>query len=110
MKWQTIAAAAAIISVPSVAFSADDTIEELKRKIQELDQKVRILERKRELDSEVLDVKFKDATSKQQSSIFKLPDWVTSVRLGNDLRMRYDQIYAPDSDFVTRWRIRPRLR
>src|SRR5260221_13366607 len=38
------------------------------------------------------------------------PDWLTSVRLVSDLRMRLDVAYAPDSDFVTRWRMRPRLR
>ena len=41
---------------------------------------------------------------------FETPDWLTSVRLVNDLRMRLDVAYAPDSDFVTRWRMRPRLR
>ena len=73
--------------------------------IEELDQKVKILERQRELDREAA-----EATSKENNSLFKVPDWVTGVRLVNDLRMRYDGIYAPDSGFVTRQRIRPRLR
>src|SRR6266576_1365811 len=79
------------------------------KRIEELDQQVRILERKRELDAEAADAKFKEASQKP-TSLFKSPDWVTSVRLVNDLRVRYDGIYAPDSDFVTRQRIRPRLR
>src|SRR6266487_2166278 len=79
------------------------------KRIEELDQQVRILQRKRELDAEAADARFKEASQKS-TSLFKSPDWVTSVRLVNDLRMRYDGSYAPDSDFVTRQRIRPRLR
>ena len=83
--------------------------EQLNQKIkaleERLDQKVKVVDRKRELDSEAADAKFKEATSK-----FKTPEWLTSVRLVNDLRLRYDAAYAPDSDFVTRSRIRPRLR
>jgi len=74
---------------------------------EELDQKIKILERNRELDNEALDAKLKE---KEGGSIFKVPEWVTSIRLVNDLRLRYDEIFAPDSDFTTRWRIRPRLR
>src|SRR3989442_14384671 len=78
---------------------------------EQLDQKVKVVERKRELDSEAADAKFKEGTSKlEATSKFKTPDWLTSVRLVNDLRMRYDEVFAPDSDFVTRWRVRPRLR
>ena len=51
MKFFQLAAAAALLGSPALAWSADD-IESLKRQIQELDQKVRILERKAELDSE----------------------------------------------------------
>src|SRR2546425_3812609 len=88
--------------------------EQLNRKIKaledQLNQKVKVVDRKRELDSEAADAKFKETTSKSSPSLFKVPDWVTSVRLVSDLRMRYDGIYAPDPDFVTRQRIRPRLR
>src|SRR3989442_14378190 len=88
--------------------------EQLNRKIKaledQLNQKVKVVDRKRELDSEAADAKFKETTSKSSPSLFKVPDWVTSVRLVNDLRMRYDGIYAPDPDFVTRHRLRPRLR
>ena len=51
-----------------------------------------------------------DWKSKEVASRFKIPEWVTSVNLLGDLRIRYDGIYAPDKDFVTRTRIRPRLR
>src|SRR6266540_313387 len=98
-------------STPTVlADEPVDTIKALKQQIEALDQKVRILERNRELDGEAADAKFKEAASKQSTSLFKMPDWVTSVRLVNDLRLRYDSIYAPDSDFVSRQRVRPRLR
>jgi len=79
--------------------------EKIKALQEQLDQKVKVVDRKRELDAEAAEAKFKDATSK-----FKLPNWVTSVRLVDDLRLRYDGIYAPDSDFVSRHRVRPRLR
>lgn len=51
-----------------------------------------------------------DAKSNETRATFATPDWLTGVTLLNDLRMRLDVAYAPDSDFVTRWRIRPRLR
>ena len=83
--------------------------EQLNQKIKALqdllDQKVKAVDQKRQLDRESADAKFKEATSK-----FKTPDWLTGVRLINDVRMRYDEVFAPDSDFVTRWRVRPRLR
>ena len=58
MHWKKAATIAGIISAPAIVFGADDSIEALKKQIQELDQKVRILERKRELDEE----KPKDST------------------------------------------------
>src|ERR1043166_7108597 len=67
---------------------------------EDMDQKVKSIAHQRELDGQAVDVKFKEATSK-----FKTPDWVTGVKLVSDLRVRYDGIYAPDKDFVTRWRI-----
>lgn len=39
-----------------------------------------------------------------------LPDWVTSMRLNGDLRLRYDRITADDPAFVERDRFRYRLR
>src|SRR2546430_4752812 len=74
---------------------------------QELEQKIKILERNRELDNEAIEAKLKE---KEGRSIFKVPDWVSSVNLVNDLRLRYDEVFAPDPDFTTRWRVRPRLR
>src|SRR5438045_584498 len=84
---------------------AQATDAQAKQRIADLDQKVKILERNRELDNEALEVKLKE-----KDSLFKTPAWVTSIRLQNDLRMRYDEVFAPDSDFVTRWRVRPRWR
>ena len=42
------------------ADAASDAINELKTQIQELDQKVRVLERQKELDTEAADTKAKD--------------------------------------------------
>ena len=88
-----------------LADDTDDTIKGLKQQIEQLDQKVRVLERNRELEKEA-----SEAKAKERASLFKIPDWVTSVRLVDDLRLRYDGAYAPDSDFVSRQRVRPRLR
>src|SRR5207247_8897593 len=89
--------------------------EQLNQKIKALEdlvnQKVKVVDQKRQLDRESADAKSKEATSKlETTSKFKTPDWLTGVRLINDVRMRYDEVFAPDSDFVTRWRVRPRLR
>ena len=89
--------------------------EQLNQKIKALEdllnQKVKVVDQKRQLDRESADAKFKEATPKlETTSKFKTPDWLTGVRLINDVRMRYDEVFAPDSDFVTRWRERPRLR
>lgn len=87
---------------------ADDTTESinsLKQQIEQLDQKLRVLERNRELEKEAA-----EAQAKNSGPVIKLPEWVTSVRFVDDLRLRYDGIYAPDSDFVSRNRFRSRLR
>ena len=89
--------------------------EQLNQKIKALEdllnQKVKVVDQKRQLDRESTDAKLKEATSKlETTSKFKMPDWLTGVRLINDIRMRYDEVFAPDPDFVTRWRERPRLR
>jgi hypothetical protein len=90
--------------------SLEDKLNEKVKTLEEqLKQQTKEVDRKRELESEAVDARLKEL-SKATPSLFKIPDWVTSVRLVDDLRLRYDQIYAPDSDFVTRWRIRPRLR
>ena len=73
--------------------------------VETLDQRMKALERNRELDSEAFEAKLKE-----KGSIFKISDWVTGITLVSDLRMRYDEIFAPAPDFVTRWRVRPRLR
>ena len=119
-------------SSPLMADETADTVKELKQQIEllnkklqtleeqlnqkskaleeQLNQKMKGIDRKRELDAEAADAKFKEAASKESTSLFKTPDWLTSVRLINDLRLRYDEVFAPDDDFVSRWRIRPRLR
>src|SRR5437016_8147316 len=45
-----------------------------KQRIADLDQKVKILERNRELDNEALEAKLKE-----KDSLFKTPAWVTSI-------------------------------
>ena len=111
MNYHRFAVAAAVIGSQALAIDrsladdTDDTIKGLKQQIEQLDQKVRILERNRELEKEA-----SEAKANEKVSLFKIPDWVTSVRLVNDLRLRYDGAYAPDSDFVSRHRVRPRLR
>src|SRR5437773_6733558 len=55
------------------------------RPIEELEQKVKILERQRELEGEAAAEKLKEG-----GGLFKVPSWLTSVRLQNDLRLRYD--------------------
>ena len=111
MKLHRWAVAAAVIGSQTVAGDrlladdTDDTIKGLKQQIEQLDQKVRVLERNRELEKEA-----SDAKAKERGTLFKMPDWVTGVRLLDDLRLRYDGAFAPDSDFVSRHRVRPRLR
>src|SRR5258705_1798607 len=61
MRLHRWAALTAILSVPAVGFGADD-IEALKKQIQELDQKVRILERKNELNAESAETRSKDSS------------------------------------------------
>src|SRR6266705_5155175 len=110
MNYHRWAGAAAVIGSQILAIDrlladdTDDTIKGLKQQIEQLDQKVRVLQRNRELEKEA------EAKTKERASLFKIPDWVTSVRLVDDLRLRYDGAYAPDSDFVSRHRVRPRLR
>jgi hypothetical protein len=89
--------------VPAPPVEVTDT--NAQKRIGALDQQVKILEHQRELEAEAAETKSKEATS-----LFKTPSWLTEVRLINDLRLRYDGVYAPDSDFVTRHRVRPRLR
>src|SRR5436190_4111243 len=69
---------------------------------EQLDQKVKVVDRKHELDNE--------AKLKEKGPLFIVTDWVTGIILVNDFRIRYDQTSAPESDFVTRSRIRSRLR
>lgn len=123
---------AAILNVygtggPLFAQEPADSIKELKRENEALQQKVKSLEeqlnnRLKNLEDRLepkgpvtnsvgqVTVQEADWKSKEVASRFKIPDWVTSFKLMSDLRVRYDGIYAPDKDFVTRTRIRPRLR
>src|SRR4051812_46795871 len=98
-----------------------DDINKLKRDNETLQQRVKTLEeqlnQKFKALEDQLNQKSNIATTElpppklpESNSLFKVPSWISSIRLVNDLRMRYDEIYAPDSDFVTRWRMRPRLR
>src|SRR5436190_3199192 len=136
MRFYQYTAAVALLSAGSLVYATGgqlfaqepaDSIKELKRENEALQQKVKNLEEqlnKRlknleerleqkgpvtnsagQISTQETDWKLKEATSR-----FKIPAWVTSVNLLGDLRMRYDGIYAPDKDFVTRTRIRPRLR
>lgn len=60
-RWLLAGIAGVQVSLPVFAQDAD-TIEALKQQIQQLDQKVRILERKRENDQDAADAKAKTAT------------------------------------------------
>jgi hypothetical protein len=85
----------------------EDQLERRVRALEEqLDLKTKVVDRKTESDQESAAAKRKDAPA----SKFKASDWVNMVRVASDIRMRYDEVFAPDSNFVTRWRIRPRLR
>jgi len=126
MKRTHLVVAAAILAVYGsgsqlLADDQADDINKLKRDNEALQQRVKTLEeqlnQKFKALEDQLNQKSNIATTEppppklpESSSLFKVPSWITGIRLVNDLRMRYDQIYAPDSDFVTRWRIRPRLR
>src|SRR5215218_5055576 len=93
--------------------------EALKKQIQALQQKTEELERKLSAQKTTAqsasgstgasEGKYVQAL-REPVSLFKIPDWVTGIKLQNDLRLRYDGIYAPDGEFVTRQRVRPRLR
>ena len=112
MKIEHWIISAALVGFPAIESKADetgDTIKRLKEQVDGLEQKLKVLERNRELDNDAAAEK-SAAKLPDSNSIFKTPGWLTSVRLVNDLRLRYDQTFAPDSDFVSRWRIRPRLR
>lgn len=60
-RWLLAGIAGVQVSLPVFAQDAD-TIEALKQQIQQLDQKVRILERNREIDQDAADAKAKTAT------------------------------------------------
>jgi hypothetical protein len=109
MNKKLIATAAFACGVQSTLLCADtaDEIKALREQIQQLDQKLRTLERDRELEKEAAAAKAQTALADAK---FKTPSWLTSVRLVTDLRLRYDESFAPDSSFVSRWRVRPRLR
>jgi phosphate-selective porin OprO and OprP len=52
MHWHKIAVVTAVITLPLSGVSADQTIGELKKQIEDLDQKIRIIERKAEVETE----------------------------------------------------------
>ena len=61
-RWLLAGIAGVQFSLPLFAAEDADTIEALKQQIQQLDQKVRILERNREIDQDAADAKAKTAT------------------------------------------------
>ena len=67
MKWHRCAIAAAVIGGQTVtnnhllADDTPDTINSLKQQIEQLDQKIRILEHNRELEKEASEAKAKEA-------------------------------------------------
>jgi len=110
LRQQLVIAALIGLQVSGRPVQAEDTdgkISRMEKQIEELTEQIKILRRQRELDGEAAEAKVKEIPIKPKSI---LPDWVTSIRLTSDLRLRFDSIYAPDSDFVTRARFRPRLR
>src|SRR5205823_10710374 len=61
-KWMVMALSATLIGAASLcAADATDEIGALRKQIQELDQKVRALERNREIEAETAEVKKKDS-------------------------------------------------
>jgi len=96
-----------------------ETLNNLKRQNELLDQKLKALDDELEHKVKALQERLETAEHKttdpepkpkDRTSLFKIPEWVTGLRLTSDLRLRYDEIHAPDSAFVTRRRYRPRLR
>src|SRR2546426_12179011 len=109
MHWKEAAVIAVIIGAPVVAFGADESIDALKKQVEDLDQKIRILERKRELD----DQKPKDSTrvtagtsgfsisSADTNFVLKLRGYVQA-----DARFYVDDHIPANDTFLMR-RVRP---
>ena len=96
----TTAALAALICQPTAqAQSADTLIDKL------VEKGVLTTKEAKELRAEA-DKDFSDAFKTKTG----MPDWVTSVRLNGDLRLRFDNIHNDDSAQVDRSRFRYRLR
>jgi hypothetical protein len=112
---------------PLRAQQTDDPLQSLKQRNEaleqrvkaledQLNQKIKALEEQINRSGKTAEGKFDSegeaavGKSKDTQSKFKTPGWVTNIKFLGDVRMRYDAAYAPDSDFVTRWRVRPRLR
>src|SRR2546421_585566 len=96
VKLPSWAVAAAVIGSPWVstflllADGTTDTLESLKRQIQQLDQKVRVLERNRELDNEAADGKTTDVpkiTLDQKGFSFTSADGNFSISLKGILQL-----------------------
>src|SRR5436190_22713556 len=60
---------------------AQATDAQAKQRIADLDKKCKSLERNRELDNEAMEAKLKE-----KDSLFKTTTWSTSIRLQNDMR------------------------
>src|ERR1044071_9030346 len=127
-RWRIIFAAFSICVRGGLLIGeeAADIVESLRQRNAALEERVRNLEEQlgrrvkaleeqvgqkiREFDRKEADYaeRAKSNGNEATASKFKASEWVSSIRLVTDLRMRYDELFAPDSSFVTRWRLRPR--
>src|SRR5262249_4605029 len=101
-----------------------DTIQKLQQQNDALDQKVtalgdqlaaKVQALQTELDqsraeADKADKQRETEATKERSKRLVLPEWITGIEDRSDLRLRYDEIVAPTSDYTTRTRYRPRLR
>src|SRR5580765_5231967 len=113
MKIYYYAAVAAVLGGQTTVWSADDTVDSLRKQVQELDQKVRILERKSELEVEGAQTKSQTApkltagaegfsfSSADTNFVLKLRGYVQA-----DARF-YLEDHIPANDTFLMRRVRP---
>ena len=128
-RWPAILALYSFwFSGPLTAEETADTMKKLQQRNEMLEERVKSLEeqldRRMKALEDLVGLKGTGADQKKEggsesstakmpqtpSSKFKAGEWVNSIRVMADVRMRYDELFAPGSAFVTRWRLRPRLR